>query len=159
MLANNSSIPADAVTLIQQAIVQAFAGTDGGPRAKIGAPIFASRYYGPVYALGSWAQIVRIKVGSSSSPSASFSGSISDSTLTVVSLDSGSISAGQHIIGDGILPGTIVVSGAGSTWLLSTIQTVGPSAMLGVVANSDEIVMGISESPVTAAGDTDVTVV
>lgn len=59
-------VPADAEAQIQAAIINAFAGGDGGPRARIGSTIFASRYYAVVASLGAWAQIVSIKVGTSS---------------------------------------------------------------------------------------------
>lgn len=67
-IANSAAVPADAAEQIQAAIVQAFAGTDGGPRARIGAAIYASRYYAPVALLGSWAQIVSIKIGLGAGP-------------------------------------------------------------------------------------------
>jgi len=62
-LANSAMVPADAVLQIQTAIIAAFGGNDGGPRAKIGSDIFASRYYAAVARLGAWAQIVSIKIG------------------------------------------------------------------------------------------------
>lgn len=65
-IANSAGVPADAVEQIQAAIIAAFSGSDGGPRAKIGATIFASRFYAPVAALGTWAQIVSIKIGTGS---------------------------------------------------------------------------------------------
>lgn len=63
-IANSPAVPADAATLIQAAIINAFAGADGGSRAQIGSKIFASRFYGAVASLGAWAQIVNIKIGS-----------------------------------------------------------------------------------------------
>jgi len=60
----NPTIPANAVDLIQQAIISAFAGEDGGTRAVVGAEIFAARYYGAVTSLGPWAQLQNIKIGS-----------------------------------------------------------------------------------------------
>src|SRR6185312_16499588 len=51
-LANTLSVPADALAQIQAAIVIAFAGADGGPRARIGSTLFASRFYAPVANLG-----------------------------------------------------------------------------------------------------------
>lgn len=62
-IANSPGVPATAADQIKAAIVAAFAGADGGPRAKIGATLFASRFYAPVALLGSWAQIVSIKLG------------------------------------------------------------------------------------------------
>jgi hypothetical protein len=62
-IASSIYVPADATALIQNAIIAAFGGNDGGPRAKIGSLILASRYYACVALLGPWAQIVSIKVG------------------------------------------------------------------------------------------------
>lgn len=67
-ISNNLGIPSDAATQIQNAIIAAFAGSDGGPRARIGSQIFASRFYAGVAALGSWTQIISIFIGTSASP-------------------------------------------------------------------------------------------
>lgn len=55
---------------------------------------------------------------------ASFIGSISDTTLTVTSLISGTIAAGQFISAPGVTLNTTIVSGSGSTWTISNSQTV-----------------------------------
>lgn len=62
-LADTAQVPSDYVTQVQAAIIAAFAGVDGGPRARIGSTIYASRFYAPVALLGSWARIVSIKIG------------------------------------------------------------------------------------------------
>lgn len=63
-IANSTSVPSDAATQIQNAIISAFSGGDGGPRARIGETVYASRFYAPVAALGAWARIISIEVGS-----------------------------------------------------------------------------------------------
>ena len=155
-LANNQSVPANATALIQVAIVAAFAGADGGPRARIGDTVFASRFYAPVAALGSWAQIITLKLGCSNQPASTFVGSITDSALTVTSVTTGLIAIGQYLIGDGIVPGTQIIAGSGTSWTLNTVQTVASSTITGVVATSDEIVIDIDQQPVTAPGNTNV---
>lgn len=82
-LSNNPGIPSNALTLIQGVIISAFAGADGGTRAKIGSTVFASRYYAGVMALGSWARIVDIKIGTLA---ANLTASISGRTLTVTAV-------------------------------------------------------------------------
>lgn len=62
-LANNTGVPSNADALIQAAIISAFSGADGGPRARIGSTIYASRFYAGIAALGSWVQIVEILIG------------------------------------------------------------------------------------------------
>lgn len=152
-LANNTSVPADAVSQIQAAIIAAFAGSDGGPRARIGNTLFASRFYAPVALLGSWAQIVTLKLGCSNAPSSTFTGSISGSTLTVASVASGIVAVGQYLIGDGIVPGTQIIGGASPTFALSTVQTVASETIVGVVATQDEMQIDIDQQPVTAPGN------
>ena len=57
-------------------------------------------------------------------PSASFTGSISGTTLSVSSLTSGSIVVGQVLCGFGVAFGTIISDGSGMTWTVSQSQTV-----------------------------------
>lgn len=62
-MANNPNVPANAIVLIQDAIIASFYGQDGGQRARIGSNIFHSRFYAAVFALGSWVQIHEIRLG------------------------------------------------------------------------------------------------
>ena len=62
-------------------------------------------------------------------PGASFTGSISGTTLTISSLTSGTVYAGQNIVGANVAPGTAIVSGSGLTWTVSNSQTVASTAM------------------------------
>jgi len=55
---------------------------------------------------------------------ATFTGSISGTTLTISSLTSGSVYVGQNLRGANIAPGTSIVSGSGLTWTVSNSQTV-----------------------------------
>lgn len=153
-ISNSGLVPANAVALIQAAIVSAFTGADGGPRARIGSTIYASRFYGVISALGAWAQIISIKIGCSNIPAAVFTGSISGSTLTVSAIASGILASGQQITGNGVLPGTMILSGSGSTWTLSNVQTVGSGTMQGVASVSDEIIIDIDQVPVTDPANT-----
>src|SRR5581483_4085462 len=118
-LVNSPSVPANALSLVQTAVIAAFAGTDGGSRARIGSTVLASRYYAGISALGSWAQIVEIQIGISGA-AASFTGAISGTTLTVTAVTSGTLAVGQ-LIQDGtaqIKPGTTITAlctGTGGT--------------------------------------------
>lgn len=62
-ISNSVGVPANALALVQAVILLAFSGSDGGPRARIGGTIFASRFYAGIAQLGTWAQIVSIKIG------------------------------------------------------------------------------------------------
>lgn len=85
-LLNNPGIPANAAVLIQAAIGAAFNGQDGGTRARIASTLFAARYYTPVALLGSWAQIIRITIGSGGLPAAAFVASITGFVMTVTAI-------------------------------------------------------------------------
>ena len=52
-LADNSALPGNIATLVQNAIISAFNGEDGGTRARIGSTIYAGRYYAGVQAIDS----------------------------------------------------------------------------------------------------------
>ena len=57
------SVPAGAALLIQNAVIAAFTGADGGQRARIGSSIFGSRFYAGIAALGPWALIYSVSLG------------------------------------------------------------------------------------------------
>jgi uncharacterized phage protein gp47/JayE len=60
---NNTGVPPNATALIQAAVMSSFSGADGGPRASIGAYILASRFYANIAALGPWAVVYSIQIG------------------------------------------------------------------------------------------------
>jgi hypothetical protein len=139
-LVSTPQVPANAATLVQNAIINAFAGGDGGTVATIGSTILASRYYPPVSGLGPWAQIRSLQIGSSNTASASVLGYISGTTLTVDSVISGTLGVGQTLTGgsvggsgaggSGVLAGTTITalgSGVGGTgtYTVSMSQTLG----------------------------------
>jgi hypothetical protein len=62
-IANIAAVPSTATAQIQAAILAAFSGADGGVRARIGATIFASRFYAGIALLGAWAEIVSLQIG------------------------------------------------------------------------------------------------
>lgn len=67
-LADNGQVPADAAQQVQDALLAAFKGADGGQPARIGATVYALRFAAAISALGPWAQLVSIKIGTTSSP-------------------------------------------------------------------------------------------
>lgn len=62
-MTDSTSVPADAETLVQDAIIATFGGASGADRARIGGTIYASTYYAAVVALGTWARLISIKIG------------------------------------------------------------------------------------------------
>jgi hypothetical protein len=132
-LVQNAALPANATALIQNAIVNAFAGGDGGPRARIGNNILASRYYSPVASLGPWALIQSLYIGSANVSDWVGTGTISGSTFTEDSTISGALQIGDMLQdADGrIAAGTQVLSGSNPTWVLSNTQTVAGASFTG----------------------------
>lgn len=131
-LTNNPQVPTNAVALIQNAIINAFAGGDGGPRARIGSAIYASRFASAVAALGAWVQLISLQIGSNNTPSATFAGSIAGVNLTVKSVVAATLAAGQTIDDTTgvIVEGTTIIS-----------QTSGATGGIGVyvVSNSQNV--------------------
>jgi len=151
-LATNGQVPANATVLVQNAIVAAFAGSDGGPAARIGSTVYASRYYAPVAALGAWVEIKIIQVGSANSAAARFTAAIAGATMTVSAVASGTIAVGQTVGGAGVAPGTVITAlgtGAGGTgtYTVAPSQTVGSEAMTGALANSNFQEVQIDQVP------------
>ena len=63
-LASSTLLPANIVTLVQQAVIAQFTGqTQGSLRERIGAQVLASRYFGPVQAIGPEVSILTITIG------------------------------------------------------------------------------------------------
>lgn len=62
-LASNPSLPSDIVARVKSAIISAFTGGDGGQRARIGATIFASRFYAPVSTVSPVVSILSLLIG------------------------------------------------------------------------------------------------
>lgn len=154
-ISSGSLVPADAAAQIQAAVLAAFSGADGGSRARIGTTVFASRFYAAVAALGPWAQIVSLLVGSANSASAVFTGSIAGTTLSVSAVSSGALAVGQTIsdVAGAILPGTTIASGSGTTWAVSKAQTVSSRAMRSARATLNSAAVNIDQVPTVSVDD------
>jgi hypothetical protein len=70
----------------------------------------------------------------SSLPVATFTGSISGTTLTVSGV-TGTITTGMTVTGGSVPAGTYIVSGSGSTWTVSASVTQGSTSMVGARIN------------------------
>jgi len=149
---SSANIPANAATLVQAALLRAFAGGDGGPRARIAGTLLATRYIAPIVALGSWAaqNLLSVKLGSANTAAAVFTGSIGGNTLTVSAVISGAIAIGQTVTGTAgfIAPGTVITAGAGLSWTVSgPAQTVASETMFGELADQSSVGVGIAQEP------------
>ncbi len=164
-LTNNLQVPSTVVTLVQNAIIAGFTGADGGSRAGIGATIYSSRYYSDVAALGNWAQIVSIEVGTDDEPATTFTASIATTTLNVTALATGTLAPGMFVFGMNVSAGSIILSqisgttGGIGTYALAASQTVGSEAMSAVAAVSNTVTLDIDDVPTLAAADVNVILV
>lgn len=157
---NSPQVPATATAQIQAAIIAAFAGADGGPRARIGATVLGTRFYSPVVALGPWAQVISILVGSNNAPSAAFTASVAGTTMTVTAVASGTLAVGQTVsdtTGNLIVGTRITALGTGAggtgTYTVSNSQTVGSEAVKSAVAASTSVVAQIDQQPEVSAAN------
>lgn len=159
-LASNTQVPSNAAALVQAAIIAAFAGADGGTRARIGSTIYASRFYAPIAALGSWAQIISLTVGSNNIPSAVFAGHITGTALTVTSVVSGVIANGQTLT-DGLdicPPGTRITGGSGLSWTVNNSLTVGATTFVAALGSLNQVATNIDQSPTINASNISVVI-
>lgn len=154
VIANSTSVPANATSLIQQALIGAFAGSDGGPRAGIGSTLYASRYYAPVAALGAWAQIISLQLGSTNLTKAVVTGSITTTVLTVSAVSSGTLAPTYILSGTGVTEGTLIVNQltgvnasnftAGIAATTMTVSAVGSGALA-----ANQVIHGTGVTPGT----------
>jgi baseplate J-like protein len=157
-LKTSAQIPSTALAQIQAAIMAAFLGQDGGTRARIGSEIFASRYYAGVAMLGSWAQIISIQIGNTANQAASFTGVLVAGALTVSGV-TGTIAIGQFLYGAGVMSGSVITSGSGTSWVVAGGQTLSSEAMETVAANNNDLTLNINQVPTLASADITLTLV
>lgn len=70
-ITNSADVPADALQQVRTAAARVFTGADGGDRPTIGSTIYALRFVAAIQALGSWAKVVSVGIGTSASPTGS----------------------------------------------------------------------------------------
>ena len=73
-----------------------------------------------------------------------FTGTISGTTLTVSSVGNGSIKVGMVLSATGILPGTIITAGAGSSWTINKAQSSALSSLTDFVGYAAGARLGIN---------------
>lgn len=161
-IVDGPQVPADAVTQIQTAIIDAFNGVDGGSRARIATTQYASRYYSPVAVLGSWVRIIAIDIGSNNDNSAVVTASIAAAVMTVTAVASGALAVGQTISGAGVTEGTTITalgsgSGGTGTYTVSSTQTVASTAITAAKATLNATDVFIDQVPTVSAANIIVT--
>lgn len=63
VMARPQYMPSNAVDLIKNAIHNAFTGMDGSVKPRIGSQLLASEFYAPIHTLGTWANIITLRIG------------------------------------------------------------------------------------------------
>jgi Baseplate J-like protein len=109
-MANSTNVPSNALTLVQDAVISASLGDDGGPPLTIGSNLYATRFVSSIDALGAWAngQIIEIQLGCQNDSDAfAITGSIGGTNLVVTAVH-GTIISGLYLSDASgiILPGT-----------------------------------------------------
>ncbi|HJR11535.1 MAG TPA: baseplate J/gp47 family protein [Rhodanobacteraceae bacterium] len=69
-IVNNTSVPSNITQLVQDAILAAFNGQDGGSRARIASTLYAGRYFAGISAIGNGVELLSIGIGTAPSPTA-----------------------------------------------------------------------------------------
>lgn len=123
-------------------------------RARIAQTVYANTYIQAINALGPWAQVASIGIGSVNTPGAVVTGSIAGATLTVSAVASGTIVIGQTLFdaSGNILIGTTItafVSGSGGTgtYTVSASQTVGSETITLASANQTLVTVQANQIP------------
>lgn len=118
------------------------------PKARINSTLYNLQYVAPINALGVWAQVAQLGIGSANTPDAVIVGSIAGTTLTVTSTTSGSVIIGQYLTDPLglIINGTQVVSGSGSTWTVNNTQTVAGATFTGTGTGTSLAVTAVTGS-------------
>jgi hypothetical protein len=62
-IVNSTSLPSNIATLVRNAIIAQFTGTNGGQRARIGALLLATSYFGPIASIATGLQLLSCTIG------------------------------------------------------------------------------------------------
>ena len=158
-IANSSLVPSNAATLVQNAIVAAFSGADGGQRVRIASTTYATRFIPPVAALGAWAQVVSLTMGTTATTAAVVTASISGVTMTVTATASGSLAIGQQLTGVNVRAGTVITGGSGSSWVVSPSQSASSATVNAYVVTANSESPNMDRAPTINAANINVFIV
>jgi len=127
------------------------------PRARINSTLYAIQYVPAISALGSWAAVASLQIGSANSPDAVVFGHVVGNTLTVVAIQSGTLVVGDAVSDpSGLIANatyvTVFGSGTGGvgTYTINNPQIVG-ATFTGTGAGTNLTVTAVSG--VIAVGD------
>jgi hypothetical protein len=165
-LSSLAALPDDYVTQVQNVVLAVFAGDDstglGAP--TLGSRLLASRFQAPIAALGPWALVVAIGLGSPNNPDAAqFTGAIDNGSggegnvLTVTAVASGTLATGQYV--EGAAPGTIITGqssgapGGVGVYSVGVVQLLASSPLAGYAANQNYVDLNLNQRAGGSAAD------
>jgi hypothetical protein len=161
-MVNSPNLPGNMQNLVATALINAVTQGINGPRARIGSILYATEYIPAINALGSWAQVASITIGSSNTPATTVTGSISGTVLTVTA---GSGIIVNQFLADAtgtIANGTYITSfgsggGGTGTYNLNISQTVASESILLFTANQTVVSVQANQEPQLVSGNVTVT--
>lgn len=170
-MAENPQTPANGASLVQNAIISAIAGNDGGPPVTIGSTVYATRFTPAIASLGTWAngQIKLLQMGSNNNPdAATVTASCSGTVLSISAVTSGTVAVGQTLsISTGtaltIIPGITVTGitsgtlGSTGTYGISLAQTFSSTTVGLATADQNFLQVNINQVPTISAANIVVT--
>ncbi len=119
--------------------------------------MLASRFYAPIMALGAWANILDILLTSVNDTTGAIvtGASIAGTALTIGAVSSGTVAIGQAVMDSTgeVLPGTIIMSGSGLSWVVNITQTVSSEAMTLAAPLQFSQTIEIDQIPVAEASN------
>jgi hypothetical protein len=131
-VSNSQAVASEAMTSA------APANSSAVPRARINSTLYGIQYVPAIAALGAWAQVASLQIGSANTLDAVVFGHIAGTTMTVTSVTSGAIVVGDAISdSDGrVINGTYVTvfgtgTGGTGTYTVNNPQTVGGATFTG----------------------------
>lgn len=120
------------------------ASGSAAPRARINSALVAIQYVPAIAALGPWAQVAALSIGSANTPDAVVVGHVAGNTLTVTAVISGAILVGDAISDPDsrIVNGTVVTAfgtgtGGVGTYTVNNPQTVAGATFTGTGAGTN----------------------
>jgi hypothetical protein len=159
-IVNGPTVPANATTLVQNALLNAFLGqVENIPRARINSTLYATGYVQAINALGSWAQVASINIGSANTSTATVTGSIGATGLfNVTSVQSGTVNTGQFLFGTAggtgaINIGTMITAfvsgtnGGVGVYQTNQLSSSPPQSIALVTANQTKVVVQANQEP------------
>jgi hypothetical protein len=143
-------------SVISEPMTAATTYVNSVPKARINSTVYAIQYAAAIAALGSWAQISNLQIGSANSPDAVVVGHIAGNLFYVTSVTSGTVRVNDFLTDANglIINGTYIVSGSSSPYTINNSQTVSGATFTGTNSGSSTTFTASAVTGVIRVGDT-----